>query len=41
MRRVKSLAEEHDAELMYSHDVKNFATYSPARNSMADPDRVP
>ncbi len=27
MRRVRSLAEQHDAELMFSHDAKNFATY--------------
>ena len=27
MRRVKALAEQHDAELMFSHDAKNFATY--------------
>ncbi len=27
MRRLKALAQEHDAELMFSHDAKNFATY--------------
>lgn len=27
MRRLKALAAEHDAELMYSHDMENFVTY--------------
>lgn len=27
MRRVRQLAEEHDAELMFSHDMENFKTY--------------
>jgi len=27
MRRLKALAEEHDADLMYSHDMDNFRTY--------------
>ena len=27
MRRVKKLAEDHGAELMYSHDMDNFKTY--------------
>ena len=28
MRKVKKLAEDHDAELMYSHDMENFLTYN-------------
>ncbi len=27
MRRLTQLALDHDAELMFSHDAKNFATY--------------
>jgi 4-pyridoxolactonase len=27
MRRLKALAEQHDAELFYSHDLQGFATY--------------
>jgi len=27
MRRLKQLAQDHDAELMYSHDARNFASY--------------
>ena len=27
MRRVRALAEAHDAELLFSHDATNFATY--------------
>jgi 4-pyridoxolactonase len=27
MRRLKELAAQHDAELMYSHDMENFVTY--------------
>lgn len=27
MRRVKQLAEEHDVELFFSHDMENFKTY--------------
>ncbi|RUX42981.1 N-acyl homoserine lactonase family protein, partial [Mesorhizobium sp. M7A.F.Ca.CA.002.09.1.1] len=27
MRKVKKLAEDHGAELMYSHDMDNFKTY--------------
>jgi len=27
MRRLKALAQDHDAELMFSHDAKNFAHY--------------
>jgi 4-pyridoxolactonase len=27
MRRVAALAKERDADLMFSHDAKNFATY--------------
>ncbi|GLS40832.1 hypothetical protein GCM10010869_64290 [Mesorhizobium tianshanense] len=27
MRKVKKLAEDHGAELMYSHDMENFKTY--------------
>ncbi|MBL8582946.1 MAG: N-acyl homoserine lactonase family protein [Rhizobiaceae bacterium] len=27
MRRVKKLAEDHEAELMFSHDMENFKTY--------------
>jgi 4-pyridoxolactonase len=27
MRRVKKLADDHEAELMYSHDMENFKTY--------------
>lgn len=27
MQRVKQLAEEHEADLMYSHDMDNFKTY--------------
>ena len=27
MRRVQKLAEEHDAELFFSHDMENFKTY--------------
>ena len=30
MRRLKQLAEEHDAELMYSHDMESFRTYKTA-----------
>ena len=32
MRRLQRLAEEHDADLMFSHDAKNFATYRTGRN---------
>jgi 4-pyridoxolactonase len=27
MKRLKALAEQHDAELFYSHDLASFATY--------------
>ena len=27
MRRVRKLAEEHEADLMFSHDMENFLTY--------------
>jgi 4-pyridoxolactonase len=27
MRRVAALAKDRDADLMFSHDAKNFATY--------------
>jgi 4-pyridoxolactonase len=27
MKRLKALAEQHDAELFYSHDLESFATY--------------
>ncbi len=27
MRRVKAMAEDHDAELMFSHDMENFLSY--------------
>ena len=30
MRRLRQLAEEHDAELMFSHDAESFASYRPA-----------
>jgi 4-pyridoxolactonase len=27
MKRLKALAEKHDAELFYSHDLESFKTY--------------
>jgi 4-pyridoxolactonase len=27
MHRLKALAERHDAELFYSHDLESFKTY--------------
>jgi 4-pyridoxolactonase len=27
MKRLKTLAETHDAELFYSHDLESFKTY--------------
>jgi 4-pyridoxolactonase len=27
MRRLKALAEQHDAELFYSHDLESFKAY--------------
>lgn len=35
MRRVKEVAEKHDAELFFSHDMENFRTYRTGRDFYA------
>ncbi|CAN5231497.1 4-pyridoxolactonase [soil metagenome] len=32
MRRLKALAEQHGADLMYSHDMENYKTYQTGKN---------
>jgi 4-pyridoxolactonase len=32
MKRLKALAEKHDAELFYSHDLESFKTYQTGAN---------